>query len=433
MNMFRKLAAGVVVLMCALGGIQANKVGAAVGGPIPPACDTELITNGSFEAPVLTNPQGWDVVPSGQNGIGWSAEWVDATPLPGKPVIANIELQNGRPAQDGAQYTELDSNYDANPKPLPGDEASVAVFQDIISNVGATYKVVFYTSPVPGWGTADNVTKFSFGDTAAPVLVDTIIEDGTANPGNITVWTKHEYTLVATTAHTRISFADGGVPNSFGAFLDNVSVKEVCGGGGGGGPVTYSITGKVWADTNNNGTLDGAETGLDGWKVFIDADNDGDIDPGETVVVTNPAGEFTFSGLAAGSYTLREYVEPGWDQTYPDSGQQHKHVVNIAAANVVDKNFGNHRPVGGGGSTGGGGAVLILSPTPTPTAGPTPIVAGDSTDNIISNPTPTPVVLGAATELPRTGGGVQYVLYIVVLGGLLIAILTTLGLRKVVR
>lgn len=404
MNTLRKVWLGTLVSILAFGGFSVSNTHAAVGGPVPPVCDTELIANGSFEVPALVNPQGWDVVPSGQNGIGWLAEWVDTTPLPGKPVIANIELQNGRPAQDGLQYTELDSDYDGTPNPLPGDEASVKVYQDVLTTPGSTYKVSFFTSPIPGFDSANNITKFYFGDSVAPVLVDTIAEDGSGNA--TTAWTKHEYTLTATTAVTRISFADGGVADSFGPFLDMVSAKEVCAGGGGGGALTYVISGKVWNDANNDGVLDGSESGLDSWKVFIDTDNDGDIDPGETVVPTNVSGEYSLNALTPGTYTIREYVESGWDQTYPTAAQQFKHVVTIVAANITDKNFGNFKPVGGGGGGSGGasgGAGVVLIPTTT-TPTPIPTVAGDATTMTPTPPvSPSPQVLGSTTELPRTG------------------------------
>lgn len=407
MKKLRKVLASAFTVTLVFGGAGAAVAEAAIGIPVPPACGTELVTNGSFEIPALVNPAGWDVVPSGQNGIGWNAEWVDATVLPGKPAVANIELQNGRPAQNGSQFTELDSDFDGNPNPMPGDEASVRIYQDLLTTVGSTYKIVFYTSPVPGWGAAENVTKFSFGDGAALTLVDTITEDGTANAGNATVWTKHEYTLTASTAISRIQFTDGGTPNSFGAFLDAVSVKEVCGGGAGGGggaPATFSISGKVWNDEDANAVFDPAELGLSGWKVYIDTDDDGNLDAGETVVATNNAGEYILSGLAAGSYTVREVVEAGWDQTSPTTAQQHKHVVTIATVNVADIHFGNNRPANGGGggsSGGGGGAVLLPVSTPIP---PVPTVAGDSiTVPTLPSTQPVPQVLGASTELPRTG------------------------------
>ncbi|MBP9686604.1 MAG: hypothetical protein KBD66_02275 [Candidatus Doudnabacteria bacterium] len=405
MNILRKVWVGTLLVVLIFGGFTAAEANAAVGGPIPPACNTELITNGSFEIPALVNPQGWDVVASGQNGIGWLAEWVDATPLPGKPVVANIELQNGRPAQDGTQYTELDSDYDGTPNPLPGDEASVRIYQDVLTNPGSSYTLVFYTSPIPGFDSSNNVTKFHFGDPAAPALVASVIEDGTANA--TTVWTKHEYTLTATTPVTRISFTDGGIANSFGAFLDMVSAKEVCaGGGGGGGAVTYEISGKVWSDASNNGALDVGESALIGWQVFIDADNDGDLDPGETMAMTDGAGEYALTGLSAGTYIVREVVENGWTQTYPTVAQQKKYEVTVVAANVVGINFGNFHPTGGGSGGGGsfsGGAGVVLIPTPTPVV-PTPTVAGDSTTALtIPVIQPTPQVLGVATELPRTG------------------------------
>ncbi len=369
------------------------------------ACGTELIQNGSFESPVLTNPQGWGVVQSGQDGIAWNAVWVDTTPLPGKPTIANVEIQNGRPAQSGIQFTELDSDYDGSPNPLPGDVASVKLYQDIPTHIGVPYTLSFFTAPIPLYGADENITIVSFGDSAALTTVDTIVEDGTTE--TTTNWKQHTYTVVPTTTTSRIQFADGGVANSFGSFLDTVSLKEVCGEdegeGGGGSPTTYSISGLVWNDENGNALFDGAEAGLESWKVFVDGNDNGDIDPGELVVTTNTAGNYQITGLVAGVYVVRVFQESFWTPTYPIA---EKHTVTISSSSATAVDFGNKRMTGGG--SGGGSTPPVSTgvvPLPASAPAPVPTVAGDSTALItpVVPAVPQPQVLGASTELPRTG------------------------------
>ncbi len=415
MKVFQRLAFGFIGAALVVSSVVSAPVVTFAAEGEPLACGTELIQNGSFESPVLTNPQGWGVVQSGQDGIAWNAVWVDTTPLPGKPAIANVEIQNGRPAQSGIQFTELDSDYDGSPNPLPGDVASVKLYQDIPTHIGVPYTLSFFTAPIPLYGVDENITIVSFGDSAALTTVDTVVEDGTVE--TTTNWKQHTYTVVPTTTTSRIQFADGGAANSFGSFLDTVSLKEVCddgggeGEGGGGSGSTRTISGIVWNDQNSNAVLDGSETGLADWKVFVDSNNNGDIDLGETTVLTNALGNYQITGLSAGVYVVRAFQESFWTQTFPAA---EKHVVTVVDANIAAIDFGNARMTSGG--SGGGGApvssgVVLI---PTNAAAPVPTVAGDSTTIAAPTPpatvTPAGQVLGATTQLPRTGLDIALVL-----------------------
>ncbi|HMQ01875.1 MAG TPA: hypothetical protein PKD79_02270 [Candidatus Doudnabacteria bacterium] len=192
-------------------------------GPTPEPCGTELVKNGGFESPSIVHAAGWNIVPSGTAGLEWEVEWV--APNGSAPATANAELHagvNGWLPQAGSQYTELDSDYDGPGGSLNGEPASVKISQTLTTVIGAKYDIEFYTSPRPGKGEDDNKIKFYWGG----VEKDEIVEDGSAN-GN-TVWTKHTYSLTATSTSTVIAFADAGNPESHGSFLDSVSVKEEC-------------------------------------------------------------------------------------------------------------------------------------------------------------------------------------------------------------
>src|SRR5205807_2826221 len=54
-----------------------------------------------------------------------------------------------------------------------------------------------------------------------------------------------------------------------------------------------------------NGVQDNSELGRAGVTVYLDADNNGRLDPGETSTTTGSDGSYTFSNLAAGTYSVR--------------------------------------------------------------------------------------------------------------------------------
>ena len=67
-----------------------------------------------------------------------------------------------------------------------------------------------------------------------------------------------------------------------------------------------SIDGTVFTDTNGNGKLDAGEAGVAGRTVFIDNDGTGVPDANNPSTVTDANGNYTFTGLAAGTYHVRE-------------------------------------------------------------------------------------------------------------------------------
>jgi len=95
------------------------------------------------------------------------------------------------------------------------------------------------------------------------------------------------------------------------AFLDTISITTVA--------VTqqHAIAGLVWDDVDGDGSRDQGEPGLPGWTVYLDLDNDGDRGGGEPATITAADGGYSFTGLAAGTYTVAQLVPEGWGQTSP--------------------------------------------------------------------------------------------------------------------
>ena len=107
---------------------------------------------------------------------------------------------------------------------------------------------------------------------------------------------------------------------------------------GGGG-----ITGTVYSDNNGNGTQDSGEAGLAGWYVYIDLGDTGQYANGDPYAATDANGNYSFQGLAPGSYTTRIYSESGYSTIEGSGGWIN--TVN-ASQSSIGGNFGEAQPTG---------------------------------------------------------------------------------------
>lgn len=189
-----------------------------------PTCDPtkDLVLNGDFETPVVAMSQKWDIYDSGFAGLNWLAEWYDgSTTFNGytRPELAHLELHRGvlGNAFSGAQYAELDTDWDGPAGSLNNEPALVKIYQNLSTIPGQTYNIIFYTSPRPNTTAANNVLEFSWDG----VVKDTISVAG----GSSINWSQKSYTFTAAGFSTQLQFIEKGTPDSLGTFLDNVSVK----------------------------------------------------------------------------------------------------------------------------------------------------------------------------------------------------------------
>ena len=110
--------------------------------------------------------------------------------------------------------------------------------------------------------------------------------------------------------------------------------------GSGGGTITYSISDRVWFDTNpENGLVDGGESGLGGVTVNL-------LDASLNIIATTTTaadGSFSFSGVANGNYTIditdtgNVLVDYYGTTTAAISGSK---AVTVSSGNVAGTSFG---------------------------------------------------------------------------------------------
>jgi hypothetical protein len=119
-------------------------------------------------------------------------------------------------------------------------------------------------------------------------------------------------------------------------------------------PLLGTISGTIWNDLNGDGVLSG-EPGIPDWTVYLDQNGDGVLTPGEPVAVTDANGDYTLTGVPAGSGVVRDIPAIGWSPTAPGTGSQLVTILNGGAA--IGINFGNKQRTDGAIS----GAVYVDS------------------------------------------------------------------------
>lgn len=186
----------------------------------------ELLVNGDFETPTVTNSAKWDIFPSGTSGLGWVVEWFGGAltyTSQNRPAVANLELQkhtlNGWNAVGNAgQWAEVDSDWVGPSGSLNGEPGSTAISQQVLTEIGETYTFSFDFSPRPNTASGQNKVE---------VLVNNVVigmVGPTAGVSN-TAWTSHEFSFVADSILSTVTLRDAGTPNdSLGAFVDNASL-----------------------------------------------------------------------------------------------------------------------------------------------------------------------------------------------------------------
>jgi hypothetical protein len=211
-NIFTKVLSLLTVFAMTFNVVLAQVV-EVVDEPQEFVCEqSNLILNGGFESPDVTNESGWELFSSGTD---WDVSWL--SPTEDAPINANLELHggvNGWLPSEGVQYAELDADYGSP----AGGSASVKISQEIQTVLGFEYTISYDFSPRPNTSADENkiVVKVdgSEVDSQGPVVGSGVNE-----------WENYTAYFLGTGGVTVISFEDAGNSNSEGTFLDNVSVR----------------------------------------------------------------------------------------------------------------------------------------------------------------------------------------------------------------
>lgn len=153
-----------------------------------------LLIDGGFEQPVVA-----------------AGTYATYTSIPGWVGAPTIEVQKrvaGSPYA-GDQFVELDT------------DSNSSMYQDFATVAGASYRIHFQYSPRPGVSALSNGIEFFWDDSLLAMLA--VSGMGLAD----TAWTGYDITAVALGASSRIAFSAFGPSDSFGGYLDNVSVTAV--------------------------------------------------------------------------------------------------------------------------------------------------------------------------------------------------------------
>jgi Ca2+-binding RTX toxin-like protein len=101
------------------------------------------------------------------------------------------------------------------------------------------------------------------------------------------------------------------------------------------------ISGNLWHDLNANGIKDQGELGLSGRTIYLDLNNNNQFDITEKSVSTDLNGNYQFTNLSAGSYTIKEVLPLNWQQSNPNTGS---YTVTINNGNTISNlDFGNYQ------------------------------------------------------------------------------------------
>jgi len=168
------------------------------------------VINGGFELPVVTAGAGWDIYPLGTAGLGWTVEWADT--YTDAPATANLELHKSGTvvdAYEGAQYAELDTDWEGPSSTSSGEEASVKIYQDLETCPGVSYTLTY------AWHPRNTVSMMKVYWNDVEVA---------SHGGSPASWTTESIPVTQTGYSARLEFIETGTADSLGMFLDDVSV-----------------------------------------------------------------------------------------------------------------------------------------------------------------------------------------------------------------
>ncbi len=102
-----------------------------------------------------------------------------------------------------------------------------------------------------------------------------------------------------------------------------------------------TLSGTVFLDADRDGVFDTGESGVAGRTIYLDLNNNVQRDGNEPQTTTNSAGQYTFTGLSAGTYKIRQILPSGFIQTTPSNNFGNNATVT-ATQTRTGLNFGTN-------------------------------------------------------------------------------------------
>lgn len=192
---------------------------------LPAVASAATIVNGSFEqggGAVALDGQAFSTLAAGTGNNSWSV----FTALPGWTKISGdgIEIQTNNTlttinAQDGQHYVELDSNNNSGMRQVVNFTST------------GRYELTFWYSPRDS-RTESNLIDYALTQVASPFtnLLNGTVTGPSGGPPVTAVGLWTEITLeflITQTGNYNLDFIADGTNNSYGGFIDNVSVAAI--------------------------------------------------------------------------------------------------------------------------------------------------------------------------------------------------------------
>lgn len=104
--------------------------------------------------------------------------------------------------------------------------------------------------------------------------------------------------------------------------------------------VCGTISGIKFEDTNGDGIRQAGEPGLPGLTIYLDANTNSAFDAGEQSTTTDANGNYLFTGINIGTYSVRQVVPAGWTLTTTAPAS----VTVTSSEDVAGGDFGDFLP-----------------------------------------------------------------------------------------
>src|SRR6185312_8997492 len=277
-----------------------------------------VCTAGSYKDTFTTNS-----FSNNDGTLSWSGSWIESD-----TAAAGVSSGNVTVGTPYAGYLIL-----RNSNPTVSTQVSAAREANLSSFAAATLTATYHLKLVEPDDAA--VVEISKDGGATYTVLETLTGYTTTD----LILTRSYDISAYRSTNTRIRFRiTAGYTGSDDLFkVDSVQIDGTC------TPQTFSIGDRVWKDTDGDGVQDSGEPGISGVTVQL-------LNSSNTVVATTTTdsnGNYTFSNVAAGNYTVKvvsSSLPAGYTPTFDLDGTATPHTASFnLSANRTDVDFG-YRP-----------------------------------------------------------------------------------------